>query len=165
MNAGDIAYVESLLREYPRRNKVLEFYDLEIKEIELMEGTINGIDYSRDSIKTSNISNPVESLIIRKENLIANLKKQKELKDIHFKKLEIALEEFDDLERDIIKYRYFMRCSWDIVALRVGLNRTSLFEYRKLILDKLINIYSIQDKKISWFSHFFNLKWITWSTK
>ena len=165
MNAGDIVYVESLLREYPRRNKVLEFYDLEIQEVSLMTATINGIDYSKDSIKTSNISNPVESLIIRKENLIASLKKQKELKDIHFKKLEIALEEFDDLERDIIKYRYFMRCSWDIVALRVGLNRTSLFEYRKLILDKLINIYSIQDKKISWFSHFFNLKWITWSTK
>lgn len=148
MNAGDIAYVESLLREYPRRNKVLELFDLEIKEIELMEGTINGIDYSRDSIRTSNISNPVETLVLRKENLIDNLKKQKEIKDIHFKKLEIALEDFDDLERDIIKFRYFMRCSWDIVALRVGLNRTSLFEYRKLILDKLINEYNIQEKKI-----------------
>ena len=78
MNAGDIIYIENLLKEYPRRNKVLELFDLEIKEIELMEGTINGIDYSKDSIKTSNISNPVETLVLRKENLIDNLKKQKE---------------------------------------------------------------------------------------
>ena len=130
MNTNNFQYIEELLYSYKKREKVLKQYDLDIAEIKLryLDGGISAIDYSKDIVQSSNISSPIEQQILKAEKEIEKLIKAKNLKEIHYNKLELALEDLTDIEEKIIQYKYFRNhYTWNTVSRSIGLNRTSLF--------------------------------------
>ena len=144
---NNFKYIEELLYTYKKREKVLKQFDLDIAELKLLylDGAIRGIDYSRDVVQTSNISSSVEQQVIKAEKEISKLIQQKNLKEIHYKKLELALEDLTDIEQKIIQYKYFRsHYTWNTVSRTIGLNRTSCIDYRNKLINRIIENYNIR---------------------
>ena len=109
-----------------------------------MDGDIRGIDYSKDKIQTSNIGSSVEQQVIRAEEEIYKLKREKTLKEIHYKKLELALENLTDVEQKIVEYKYYRSYyTWNTVSRTIGLNRTSCIAYRNKLINRIIEEFNI----------------------
>ena len=138
---NNFSYVEELLYTFKKKDKILQQYDLDIAEIKLkyLDGDIRGIDYSKDKIQTSNIGSSVEQQVIRAEEEIYKLKREKTLKEIHYKKLELALENLTDVEQKIVEYKYYRSYyTWNTVSRTIGLNRTSCIAYRNKLINRII---------------------------
>ena len=147
MNTNNFKYIEELLYTYKKRCKVLKQYDLDIEEIRLkyLDVDIRGIDYSADIVQTSNISSTVENQIIKAEKEIEKLLKAKRLREIHYNKLELALEDLTDIEDKIIQYKYFRsHYTWNTVSRSIGLNRTRCIDYRNKLINRIIEEYNIR---------------------
>jgi hypothetical protein len=143
---NNFTYVEELLYTFRKRDKILQQYDLDIAEIKLkyLDGDIRGIDYSKDKIQTSNIGSSVEQQVIRAEEEIYKLKREKTLKEIHYKKLELALENLTDVEQKIVEYKYYRSYyTWNTVSRTIGLNRTSCIAYRNKLINRIIEEFNI----------------------
>ena len=143
---NNFTYVEELLYTFKKRDKILQQYDLDIAEIKLkyLDGDIRGIDYSKDKIQTSNIGSSVEQQVIRAEEEIYKLKREKTLKEIHYKKLELALENLTDVEQKIVEYKYYRSYyTWNTVSRTIGLNRTSCIDYRNKLINRIIEEFNI----------------------
>lgn len=144
---NNFQYIEELLYTYKKKDKVLKQFDLDIAEIKLryLDGNIRGIDYSADIVQSSNISSPVEMQIIKAEKEIEKLIKAKTLKEIHYNKLELALEDLTDIEQKIVQYKYFRNhYTWNTVSRSIGLNRTSCIDYRNKLINRIIENYNIR---------------------
>jgi hypothetical protein len=147
MNNNNFQYIEELLYTYKKKDKVLKQFDLDIAEIRLryLDGDVKAIDYSKDIVQTSNISSPTELAIIKAEKEIEKLIKAKTLKEIHYNKLELALEDTTDIEQKIIEYKYFRsHYTWNTVSRTIGLNRTSCIDYRNKLINRIIENYNIR---------------------
>ena len=143
---NNFTYVEELLYTFKKRDKILQQYDLDIAEIKLkyLDGDIRGIDYSKDKIQTSNVGSSVEQQVIRAEEEIYKLKREKTLKEIHYKKLELALENLTDVEQKIVEYKYYRSYyTWNTVSRTIGLNRTSCIAYRNKLINRIIEEFNI----------------------
>ena len=143
---NNFSYVEELLYTFKKKDKILQQYDLDIAEIKLkyLDGDIRGIDYSKDKIQPSNIGSSVEQQVIRAEEEIYKLKREKTLKEIHYKKLELALENLTDVEQKIVEYKYYRSYyTWNTVSRTIGLNRTSCIAYRNKLINRIIEEFNI----------------------
>ena len=143
---NNFSYVEELLYTFKKKDKILQQYDLDIAEIKLkyLDGDIRGIDYSKDKIQTSNTGSSVEQQVIRAEEEIYKLKREKTLKEIHYKKLELALENLTDVEQKIVEYKYYRSYyTWNTVSRTIGLNRTSCIAYRNKLINRIIEEFNI----------------------
>ena len=140
---NNFQYIEELLYTYKKKDKVLKQFDLDIAEIKLryLDGNIRGIDYSADIVQSSNISSPVEMQIIKAEKEIEKLIKAKTLKEIHYNKLELALEDLTDIEQKIYFRNHY---TWNTVSRSIGLNRTSCIDYRNKLINRIIENYNIR---------------------
>lgn len=144
-------YVEQLLTDYNKREDIYKQYDLEIEEIRINAydgGGIGAIDYSRDRVQTSSRQGSiVEDLVLRGDNEIRELVRQKKLKKIHFEKLTLAINGFNEIELNIFKYYYQKRYTWNAVSRMIGLNRTSLIDYRNKMVNRIIEEFNIKVNK------------------
>lgn len=146
IKAEDREYIEKLLKEYPRRESVLRKLDLDIEEIELEDG-MSAVCYDGDNVQTSGISDTVSRLAIMKEEKIAEILKEKQRKRIHFEKIGIALEEFQDLDCKLIEYRYFKGYSWGMIENKIGYSDTRCKHRTYDCLNALVIKYKIECKK------------------
>lgn len=146
METKDKEYIELILREYPRKENVLRKLDLDIEEIKLEDG-MSAVCYDGDGVQTSNISDTVASLAIRKEKEIEAILKEKQRKIIHFNKLEIALEAFTDLQQKLIEYRFFKGYNFDMCAERIGYSVSQCKNLTRDVIQTLYNGYKIKIRK------------------
>lgn len=139
-------YIERILKEFPRRENVLRKLDLDIEEIKLDDG-MSAVCYDSVNVQTSNISDTVSSLVIRKEKEIEDILKEKNIKRIHFDKVAIALDAFTDLQRKLIEYRYFRGYNYGMCADKIGY---SVNQCKNIVYDMLdtLNVgYKIRPRK------------------
>ena len=144
---NNFKYIEELLYTYKKKESVLKQFDLDIAETKLryLDGGVGAIDYSKDRVQTSNISSSIENQILKAEKEIEKLLKEKSLKEIHYSKLELALEDITDIEEKILEYKYFKKYhTWNSVSRLIGLNRTSCIDYRNKLINNIIENYNIR---------------------
>ena len=145
---NNFEYIEELLYTYKKRDKVLKQFDLDIQEIKLryLDGGVRGIDYSSDVVQTSNnIGSSVEQQVLKAEHEVEKLLKAKALREIHYSKLELALQDLTDVEEKILEYKYFRNYyTWNTVSRSIGLNRTSCIDYRNKLITRIIKEYNIK---------------------
>lgn len=144
---NNFEYIEELLYTYKKRDKVLKQFDLDIQEIKLryLDGGVRGIDYSSDVVQTSNIGSSVEQQVLKAEREVEKLLKAKALREIHYSKLELALQDLTDVEEKILEYKYFRNYyTWNTVSRSIGLNRTSCIDYRNKLITRIIKEYNIK---------------------
>ena len=144
---NNFEYIEELLYTYKKRDKVLKQFDLDIQEIKLryLDGGVRGIDYSSDVVQTSNIRSSVEQQVLKAEREVEKLLKAKALREIHYSKLELALQDLTDVEEKILEYKYFRNYyTWNTVSRSIGLNRTSCIDYRNKLITRIIKEYNIK---------------------
>lgn len=144
---NNFEYIEELLYTYKKRDKVLKQFDLDIQEIKLryLDGGVRGIDYSSDVVQTSNSGSSVEQQVLKAEREVEKLLKAKALREIHYSKLELALQDLTDVEEKILEYKYFRNYyTWNTVSRSIGLNRTSCIDYRNKLITRIIKEYNIK---------------------
>ena len=144
---NNFEYIEELLYTYKKRDKVLKQFDLDIQEIKLryLDGGVRGIDYSSDVVQTSNVGSSVEQQVLKAEREVEKLLKAKALREIHYSKLELALQDLTDVEEKILEYKYFRNYyTWNTVSRSIGLNRTSCIDYRNKLITRIIKEYNIK---------------------
>ena len=144
---NNFEYIEELLYTYKKRDKVLKQFDLDIQEIKLryLDWGVRGIDYSSDVVQTSNIGSSVEQQVLKAEREVEKLLKAKALREIHYSKLELALQDLTDVEEKILEYKYFRNYyTWNTVSRSIGLNRTSCIDYRNKLITRIIKEYNIK---------------------
>lgn len=145
---NNFEYIEELLYTYKKKDKVLKQFDLDIQEIKLryLDGGVRGIDYSSDVVQTSNnIGSSVEQQVLKAEREVEKLLKAKALREIHYSKLELALQDLTDVEEKILEYKYFRNYyTWNTVSRSIGLNRTSCIDYRNKLITRIIKEYNIK---------------------
>ena len=144
---NNFEYIEELLYTYKKRDKVLKQFDLDIQEIKLryLDWGVRGIDYSSDVVQTSNIGSSVEQQVLKAEREVEKLLKAKALREIHYSKLELALQDLTDVEEKILEYKYFRNYyTCNTVSRSIGLNRTSCIDYRNKLITRIIKEYNIK---------------------
>lgn len=131
----DKKYVEYLLRNYKRNKSRLKI--LELGLINEQDNVINGIDYSRERVQTSNLGSLDNSVIAREE----------EMHDLLYK---IAITEalLDSLDsrkdsqyRQVVENYYIENKTYTEVMTIIGMyNRYNYFELCKRILNELVEL-------------------------
>lgn len=144
---NNFKYIEQLLYDYNKKEEIYRQFDLEIEEIKLTayDSSVGAIDYSKDKIQSSvTQGSMIEDMVIRAEKDVQALEKQKKLKQIHFSKLELAMRGFNEIEQNIVKYYYQKKYTWNVVSRMIGLNRTSLIDYRNKMINRIIEEANIK---------------------
>lgn len=101
-----------------------------------------GIDYSASTRKTNATTSLVENAVIKLTEKENDLEKQKVL----VQAIDRAVEELEDIDKQIIKLKYMdsgsYDVSWDGVAMEVGLDRSNCFRRRDKALEKVAIVLS-----------------------
>lgn len=144
---NNFKYIEQLLYDYNKKEEIYRQFDLEIEEIKLTsyDSSVGAIDYSKDKIQSSvTQGSMVEDLVIKAQQDVLDLERRKKLKQIHFSKLELAMKSFNEIEQNIVKYYYHKKYTWNVVSRMIGLNRTSLIDYRNKMINRIIEEANIK---------------------
>lgn len=136
-------YVEKILKEFPKRDNVIRKLELDIEEIKLEDG-MSAVCYDGDNVQTSNISDTVTRLAIMKEEKIAEIVKTINRKKIHYSKIEVALENFTDMQSKLIEYRFFKGYTWGMCAKHIGYSDRNCINIVNQMIADLNGYYGIR---------------------
>lgn len=131
-------YVEAMLYNY--KNTVAEIKKLK-RDLEILENDYRGvgsIGYDEKSGPTNAFSSSVENEVIKREQKIQKLKSKIRLKEIDIENIDDAYESLLDLERIIIKERYFNKHTNKYVASVLNITEQTSCDYKNKLINKLI---------------------------
>lgn len=131
-------YVEAMLYNY--KNTVAEIKKLK-RDLEILENDYRGvgsIGYDEKSGPTNAFSSNVENEVIKREQKIQKLKSKIRLKEIDIENIDDAYESLLDLERIIIKERYFNKHTNKYVASVLNITEQTSCDYKNKLINKLI---------------------------
>ena len=108
-----------------------------IEALRKQAGGVKGIDYSEDTRSSNTVQSAVENMvlnIVEKENELKN-------KQVLVRAIDRAVEELEDVDKQIIKLKYMDRSSfevsWEQVAREVGFERTGCIRRKNKALEKI----------------------------
>lgn len=112
------------------------------KEIEYLEGDeareIEGVSYEEERSKTNSISNIVENTMLGIAEKIHYLERKIERTNINIEKIDNAMTILTDIEKDIIKKKYFKGKQWYVVAYEVSYSERQCRYIKNRAIDKII---------------------------
>lgn len=112
--------------------------------------TSKAIQMREVTIHTNDISDPtqqaVERIIDRYEKQVTYLEQQLEELYDQKKKVEGALRQLNELERRIIKHRYFNLTSWAKIKTKLKYERSALFKIHTEAIEKVNNFMKLRTK-------------------
>lgn len=132
---------EAVLYDYKNISGKMKILNIKLDKINnaKTEDLLSAVDYSRDSISpTNSFNSSVENVVVKKVEIEDNIKELQYKKDL----VESVLDILDDVDRNLIEYRYFSKPkkSWNEVAAKMGMTVDNCIKKRKIIIDN-IKIY------------------------
>ena len=132
---------EKILYDYKYLEPKIKTIELKIKQIE-NNSTLNSIDYSKEKLsKTNAFSSEVEDEVIRREEKIAKLKKEKN--DLIYRKniIDTFIDTLIEDYKQLVRYRYFNnpKLSWKEISLNMNVSVDTCIRFRRDIIRKAIN--------------------------
>jgi hypothetical protein len=133
--------VEKILYDYKYLEPKIKTIELKIKQIE-NNSTLSSIDYSKEKLsKTNAFSSEVEDEVIRREEKITKLEKEKN--DLIYRKniIDTFIDTLIEDYKQLVKYRYFNnpKLSWKEISLNMNVSVDTCIRFRRDIIDKAID--------------------------
>ena len=132
---------EKILYDYKYLDPKIKTIELKIKQIE-NNSTLSSIDYSKEKLsKTNAFSSEVEDEVIRREEKIAKLEKEKN--DLIYRKniIDTFIDTLIEDYKELVRYRYFNnpKLSWKEISLNMNVSVDTCIRFRRDIIRKAIN--------------------------
>ena len=132
---------EKILYDYKYLEPKIKTIELKIKQIE-NNSTLSSIDYSKEKLsKTNTFSSEVEDEVIRREEKIAKLEKEKN--DLIYRKniIDTFIDTLIEDYKQLVRYRYFNnpKLSWKEISLNMNVSVDTCIRFRRDIIRKAIN--------------------------
>ena len=132
---------EKILYDYKYLDPKIKTIELKIKQIE-NNSTLSSIDYSKEKLsKTNKFSSEVEDEIIRREEKITKLEKEKN--DLIYRKniIDTFIDTLIEDYKQLVRYRYFNnpKLSWKEISLNMNVSVDTCIRFRRDIIRKAIN--------------------------
>ena len=132
---------EKILYDYKYLDPKIKTIELKIKQIE-NNSTLSSIDYSKEKLsKTNTFSSEVEDEVIRREEKIAKLEKEKN--DLIYRKniIDTFIDTLIEDYKQLVRYRYFNnpKLSWKEISLNMNVSVDTCIRFRRDIIRKAIN--------------------------
>ena len=132
---------EKILYDYKYLDPKIKTIELKIKQIE-NNSTLSSIDYSKEKLsKTNAFSSEVEDEVIRREEKIAKLEKEKN--DLIYRKniIDTFIDTLIEDYKQLVRYRYFNnpKLSWKEISLNMNVSVDTCIRCRRDIIRKAIN--------------------------
>lgn len=130
---------EKKLRNYNIAKIRIDNINLELEILEQEILGYKGVNY--ENIKTSKTNKVIglDNLLIQKEKRINNLEKEKRIKEIEIKKIELALGLLNETELKIIQLRYLKLnpLTWEQISMKVGYSVSSCQKQKIKAINKI----------------------------
>lgn len=131
---------EKILYDYKYLEPKIKTIELKIKQIE-NNSTLSSIDYSKEKLsKTNAFSSGVEDEVIRREEKITELEKEKN--DLIYRKniIDTFIDTLTEEYKQLVRYRYFNnpRLTWQEIAMRLCVDVRTCITYRQKIINQAI---------------------------
>ena len=132
---------EKILYDYKYLEPKIKTIELKIKQIE-NNSTLSSIDYSKEKLsKTNSFSSEVEDEVIRRDEKIAKLEKEKN--DLIYRKniIDTFIDTLIEDYKQLVRYRYFNnpKLSWKEISLNMNVSVDTCIRFRRDIIRKAIN--------------------------
>ena len=132
---------EKILYDYKYLEPKIKTIELKIKQIE-NNSTLNSIDYSKEKLsKTNSFSSEVEDEVIRRDEKITKLEKEKN--DLIYRKniIDTFIDTLIEDYKQLVRYRYFNnpKLSWKEISLNMNVSVDTCIRFRRDIIRKAIN--------------------------
>ena len=132
---------EKILYDYKYLDPKIKTIELKIKQIE-NNSTLSSIDYSKEKLsKTNSFSSEVEDEVIRREEKITKLEKEKN--DLIYRKniIDTFIDTLTEDYKQLVRYRYFNnpKLSWKEISLNMNVSVDTCIRFRRDIIRKAIN--------------------------
>ena len=132
---------EKILYDYKYLDPKIKTIELKIKQIE-NNSTLSSIDYSKGKLsKTNAFSSEVEDEVIRRDEKIAKLEKEKN--DLIYRKniIDTFVNTLVEDYKQLVRYRYFNnpKLSWKEISLNMNVSVDTWIRFRRDIIRKAIN--------------------------
>lgn len=132
---------EKILYDYKYLEPKIKTIELKIKQIE-NNSTLSSIDYSKEKLsKTNSFSSEVEDEVIRREEKITKLEKEKN--DLIYRKniIDTFIDTLIEDYKQLVRYRYFNnpKLSWKEISLNMNVSVDTCIRFRRDIIRKAIN--------------------------
>ena len=132
---------EKILYDYKYLEPKIKTIELKIKQIE-NNSTLSSIDYSKEKLSKTNLfSSEVEDEVIRRDEKIAKLEKEKN--DLIYRKniIDTFIDTLIEDYKQLVRYRYFNnpKLSWKEISLNMNVSVDTCIRFRRDIIRKAIN--------------------------
>lgn len=130
--------IEILLENYNTLKVNVENMKLELKEIENESG-LRAITYEQECVsKTNKITSITEETAIKNIEYSDLLKRRLDITESKLKRIDNALNQLDDLEREIVVRRDIEREPWYTITCDMAWSPRTVSRMRRKALDKLV---------------------------
>lgn len=132
---------EKILYDYKYLEPKIKTIELKIRQIE-NNSTLSSIDYSKEKLsKTNAFSSEVEDEVMRREEKIAKLEKEKN--DLIYRKniIDTFIDTLIEDYKQLVRYRYFNnpKLSWKEISLNMSVSVDTCIRFRRDIINKAID--------------------------
>ena len=132
---------EKILYDYKYLEPKIKTIELKIKQIE-NNSPLSSIDYSKEKLsKTNAFSSEVEDEVMRREEKIAKLEKEKN--DLIYRKniIDTFIDTLIEDYKQLVRYRYFNnpKLSWKEISLNMSVSVDTCIRFRRDIINKAID--------------------------
>lgn len=133
--------VERMFYNYEKTKKEINYIDEEIGFLEKERNGCGSLIY-QERVQTSvNVTSPVEKELELNSKKIESLKEKKHIKEKDIKRIERALENFDDDEKLLFKIRYILKIKdWSIYSEKVNVSKNKYYEIKDKMIEKSIDV-------------------------
>lgn len=135
---------EGKLFSYNRTKVEIKCIEIDIEYLKKDIVGCRAISYTEKTGATNNISTPIEDEIKRKELEINKLERKKNDKEKLIKKIDEALNLLEEIEINIVRYRYFSSKrsapDWKYIAKKIGYSEKQCRNIRDDMINKIKKI-------------------------
>ncbi len=129
---------ERLLKSF--KNLPIEIENLKLQlRMDRIAGPSITAKYKPVVIQTNSVSSPLESTVIKEESIEERI----ELKEIRLKMLENTINAFNTEEHRVYNLRYELERGEKEVYIKLGMSRSSYFEFQKKVVLKAAKLLYI----------------------
>lgn len=129
--------VEGMFYHYEDFKKEITYLDEEIEFIEQDYLGCGSIKYSERVQTSTNITSSVEREIIKKQNQIEFLEKEKRKKEMNLKRIERAKANFNMEEEQMFKIRYLLKIKdWKVYSDKMNVGKDTYYAIRDNMIYK-----------------------------
>lgn len=133
-------YIKNELSSYTQFKRELKFLNDELEMLKKENSNVKSY-CPGEKVQISEIKDPTFEMVLDNMEKEKNLEAEISRKRLRINRIERMLEILPELERDLIKCRYFQNMSWTAISMRFGYCERYLQKKLNIALEDLNEVY------------------------